>query len=74
MFLKEDEASIVQNEKEKQERSQKLKGAANHLIDRLEDIGFQALLEEDDGQYGRVIDRPCERVNATDLLDGLKRK
>ena len=70
----EDESAIVQKEKEKQSRTEKLKNNAAHLLDRLEEIGLPALLEDDDGYYGRTEERPIERVNATDLLDAFKNK
>ena len=55
-------------------RTEKLKNSATYLIDRLDEIGLPALLEEDDGFFGRTEERPLERVNATDLLDAVKNK
>ncbi len=60
-------------EREKQFRSGNLKQSADHLIQRIDDIGIQALLEEDDG-IRELTEQPCERVNATDLLNALKDK
>ena len=65
---------MVQKEKDKQIRAERLKDGADHLLDRIDDIGLQALLEDDDGYQGRTEERPQERVNATDLLDGMKDK
>ena len=64
----------MQKEKNKKARVEKLKNKADHLIDRLDEIGFQALLEEDDDFQGNAGERPIERVNATDLLDAMKNK
>ena len=72
--LQEDQATVVQKEKEKQSRTEKLKNSASYLLDRLDEIGLPALLEDDDGHFGRTEERPIERVNATDLLDAVKNK
>eukprot|EP00794_Sanderia_malayensis_P006079 gene6079-6782_t len=70
----ENDGEVAKKEREKQFRTARLKNSADHLIDRLEEVGLQALLEEDDGLHGRMSERPVERVNATDLLNALKDK
>lgn len=53
--------------------SAKIKNRADHLLNRLDEIGMEALLEDDfDGsEYGG---RPKEKVTASEILEALREK
>ena len=72
--LQETEAYIAALEKEKEIQSSKIKNNADNLLNRMDEIGLHALLEDDFGDSQTYEGRPKHKVTATELLDALRDK
>lgn len=72
--LQEDDAYLAAKERERQAVSLKIKNRADHLLNRMDEIGMQALLEDDLMEGMEFEGRPKEKVTATELLNALKEK
>lgn len=72
--LQETEEFLASLEKERVGHVNKIKNNANNLLNRMDEIGLQALLEDDFGDGQMYEGRPKEKVTATELLDALRDK
>ena len=69
----EDDQWVAEQERDRVNTSQKLKNTADNLLNRMDEIGMQALLE-DDFEDGTSAGRAKDRVSATELLNALSEK
>lgn len=72
-FLQEDDSRLAEEERQRVSNSTKLKVYASNLLNRMDEIGMDALLENDLESHG-ISGRPKEKVTATELLNALKEK
>ena len=71
--LQEDETTLAAAEQARVEDSNRLKNKADNLLNRMDEIGMDALLEDDldELEFGG---RAKEKVTVTEILDALKEK
>lgn len=71
--MKEDDSSLNAAAQEKIEESNKLRQKASNLLNLMDEIGIDALLEDDidSAEFGG---QAKEKVTVTEILDALKQK
>ena len=73
-FLKEDEASLAAEERERMHQANKLKQEAERRTKRLDHEGVVALLHEDEEWDEKAAKKARHKVTATDLIQALRTK
>ena len=72
--LKEDEASLAAEERERMQQANKLKQGAERRTKRLDHEGVVALLHEDEEWDEKATKKARHKVTATDLIQALRAK
>ena len=65
---------MAEVEKDRIMQSHRLKQQASNLLNRMEEIGIAALLEDDFGDGQEYDGQPKEKVTATQLLNAVRDK
>ncbi|XP_047146715.1 trichohyalin isoform X1 [Hydra vulgaris] len=69
-----DDTLMAAKERAKQVHSIQIKNKAYHLLNRMDEIGMQALLEDDYNDGSSFEGRPKDHITASDLIDVLNEK